>query len=836
MVNRVLLRLARVIDAGPRKVIVACLLSAVVAAIVVSRMPVKTDLLDVFPEGNPTIDAFREFVQDFGMMDGLVIVITSKDPSPEGLITAVESIGEKLSSSPLIESVDYNLMRSAGRVVAEHFPLYLDERGISLLSERLSPEGIRRQIRRNKDALLSPLGIPGEAEWISRDPLNLREIVRSSLLRGTVPKGLDLSMGYYMDRDHKIALVMARPKVSARDIAFVGRLYRETARIAARASAEAGGSGVIEVGLAGGYARAAEASAAIWRDMVLSFSTSFIFVMLLIYGAFRPPAIILGAFALTLFTALAWTLLLAYVLYGALNIVTSIVAAMLIGLYVDYMIHTYHRFDEELQRGMSPLEALERTLSTTGKALLSSSTTSSIAFFSVVVTSFQGLHELGVVAGFGVLFCLLSTFLLMASLLSWLAKGYPSSLRAGRPGGIKTVWAERLVERRGVVVVAVFSALLLLAFAGAARSRFDAGVDSIGLKKSPAQAVERKLEEKVGRKGEPMFLVARAESQARLEEDFDVLERQGERWRKAGVVGTFSSPAILVPPPRAQREARRLLSETGLPGRYTAQDLEKTIHKEMEQQGMVPNGSLARYAEGIINALRREGIVDLPDLARSGDPRASYFYNGSRTAIAAHLTSSGMLWERPVLSALKDDVRKLGPDFTLVGPSMIFDEIRSTILWESGLAILISFVANWLIVRLHFHSFRNVALVMLPVTAGTVFTVGTMGAFGFHFNFFNVAGIALIFGFGVDYGIYLMQAHMDGVGGTGAEAIHRTGGNIVLCSVTTVASCGSLITSHYRGLASIGTVLCLGAIFCLLSSLLLLPALLRYADAPGGRR
>jgi predicted RND superfamily exporter protein len=107
-----------------------------------------------------------------------------------------------------------------------------------------------------------------------------------------------------------------------------------------------------------------------------------------------------------------------------------------------------------------------------------------------------------------------------------------------------------------------------------------------------------------------------------------------------------------------------------------------------------------------------------------------------------------------------------------------------------------------------------------------------MGAAGIPFNFFNVAGIALVFGFGVDYGIYLMQARRAGPGGGGAEALRRTGGSIVLCAATTVASCGSLVTSHYRGLASIGVVLCFGAVFCILSTVFLLPSLLRYADLP----
>jgi hypothetical protein len=225
-------------------------------------------------------------------------------------------------------------------------------------------------------------------------------------------------------------------------------------------------------------------------------------------------------------------------------------------------------------------------------------------------------------------------------------------------------------------------------------------------------------------------------------------------------------------------------------------------------------------------------VVDLPELARSEDPRASYFYNGSRTAIAAHLTSPGERWGGGALSALKEDVRSMGPDFALTGPSLIFEEIRSSILHQSVLAILLSFAANWVIVGLHFRRLRIVALVMVPVMAGTLFTLGAMGAAGIPFNFFNVAGIALIFGFGVDFGIYFMQSRMENPAGGAAEALRRTGGSIILCAATTVASCGSLVTSHYRGLASIGGVLCLGAVFCLLSTVLLLPSLIVALERP----
>jgi predicted RND superfamily exporter protein len=824
------------IDARPGKIAVVFLLAAAASGGIVARMPVRTNLLDVLPEGNPTIRAFRGFLEDFGMMDSLVLVVSSRERSPDRLIQAVETIGEELAASPRVASVDYNLVRSGGRFVGEHFPAYLDSGGVGRLSERLSPEGIRRQIRRNRDGLLSPLASPLDAEWISGDPLNLREIVRESLLRRTVTKGIDLSTGYYMDADRTVALLMVRPRGSARDTAFVAALYREVAGIAAKVSDGSGIDAGVKVGLAGEYASVAEATGVIWRDMVFSFLSSFVLVLVLVYAAYRPPAAVLCAFVLTLFAALSWTLLFAYLLYGGLNIVTSIVAAMLIGLYVDYMIIMYHRFNGEIRVGRSPLQALETTFSETGKALLSSSATSCVAFFSVVVTSFRGLHELGVVAGFGVLFCLLSTFLVMGSLLSWLAKVSPARIAAGRSGGVPTGWAARLVEGRSGTVVAVFSIFLFLSILGSARTRFDAGIEAIGPVDSKVEQVQRVIEEKFGRKGEPLFLVARADGDRRLAADFDALDLQGERWRRAGMVETFSSPAMLVPPPRFQKESRRLLSDAGLSVRYDDAGLEKAIRREMEAQGMVPGGDLAAYAAGIVHALAGDGAVDLPGFARSGDPRATYFFNGSRNAIAAHLAPPGGRWDQGALAAMKEDVRALGPDFALTGPPLIFEEIRSSIVWECTLATLIAFAANWIIVGLHFRRLRDTALVMLPVTAGSLLTVGAMGAIGIPFNFFNVAGIALLFGFGVDYGIYYMQSHRESPTGGAAEALRRTGGGIVLCALTTLASCGSIILSHYRGLASIGAVLCLGAVFCILSTVLLLPSLIDTLERPRTRK
>jgi predicted RND superfamily exporter protein len=435
MLESSLRRLARTIDAYPRRIAIACLIAAVLAAAAVTRIPVTTDLLDVMPDRAPAIVAFTDFLRDFGILGGLVIAVETQEESADALIAVVQALGERLAASPAVASVDYNALRSSFRFVAAHFPVYLDDRGIARLANRLTPEGIRAQIARNRESLLSPVASPFEAEAIGRDPLNLRELIQDSVLGRLSTGALDLSTGYYLDRSHRLALLMVRPRGSTRDITFVRGLHAEVHRIAAQVLAEEGESRTMRVGLAGGYARAAEAVSVIWQDMVLSFAVSFVLVLLLLCVAFRPSLAVLGVFVLTLFAALAWTLCLAYLLYGSLNIVTSIVAAMLVGLFVDYMIHVYTRFGESFRLHGSSLQALERTLTGTGKAILSGALTTALSFFSVVITSFRGMHELGVVAGFGVLFCLLATLVFMPALLTWLAKSRPGGAPWRRLGG-----------------------------------------------------------------------------------------------------------------------------------------------------------------------------------------------------------------------------------------------------------------------------------------------------------------------------------------------------------------------------------------------------------------
>ena len=75
MLDSIVRWLARAIDANPRRIAITCLVATVLATALVVRIPVTADLLDVMPENTPSIVAFTDFLRDFGILNGLVVVV-----------------------------------------------------------------------------------------------------------------------------------------------------------------------------------------------------------------------------------------------------------------------------------------------------------------------------------------------------------------------------------------------------------------------------------------------------------------------------------------------------------------------------------------------------------------------------------------------------------------------------------------------------------------------------------------------------------------------------------------------------------------------------------------
>jgi len=102
---------------------------------------------------------------------------------------------------------------------------------------------------------------------------------------------------------------------------------------------------------------------------------------------------------------------------GRLNILSITIVPILIGLAIDYGVHLIFRYEEEVRHGQSRRLAIGKALGFTGIGVLTNALTIAGAFYCMLLTDFKGVREMGLIAGSGVLVCLVPMLTLLPLLL-----------------------------------------------------------------------------------------------------------------------------------------------------------------------------------------------------------------------------------------------------------------------------------------------------------------------------------------------------------------------------------------------------------------------------------
>ncbi len=159
-----------------------------------------------------------------------------------------------------------------------------------------------------------------------------------------------------------------------------------------------------------------------------------------------------------------YTLAFTTLTVGHLNILTITFVPMLIGLAIDYAVHLITRYEEELHHGKTEQEAITKAMVFTGQGIFTGALTTAGAFLAMYFTNFQGIKEMGIICGGGLLVCLIP---MMTMLPVMLLRGRQNVLDHqirddDRRARIENIWLQR------PVLVAVIIASLC---AGGACSR-----------------------------------------------------------------------------------------------------------------------------------------------------------------------------------------------------------------------------------------------------------------------------------------------------------------------------------------------------------------------------
>ena len=335
MKEKIFKKIAELSHTHYKKVIIISIVLTLVFGLLALRLQLATDIVNLLPSKSKVSKDFMGAIKDFGTLDFLVVVVQTKDVGGEegvsGLKLFADEFAKRLSATNLIKGIDYKISENQKEFFREHFTkdmfLFLTEKELDAIKEKLKDEEIEKQIKRNKSILLSQASF-GMKELVRVDPLGLLPILKDYFSSGSGGFRFDMMDGYFLSEDRTTLLMLARPVKGALDVEFAKILMSDVKRIEKEIAAEKNLNDKIRVGYTGGYPIAVGDEATIKRDMILTFVSSFFTILLLFYFAYRGIAILIYI-SIPLQMALIWSFGISYIFLGQLNMVTVAFAAIL---------------------------------------------------------------------------------------------------------------------------------------------------------------------------------------------------------------------------------------------------------------------------------------------------------------------------------------------------------------------------------------------------------------------------------------------------------------------------------------------------------------------------
>lgn len=621
----------------------------------------------------------------------------------------------------------------------------------------------------------------------------------------------------------------------------------------------------VQTRITGSVAMAEEEMQNLAADGPIVSALSFSLVCLLLFLALRS-ILTVAAVLLTLAFGLMVTTAFALFAFGQLNLISVTFAVLFIGMGVDFGIQFVMRFREEQGRiGTDIHTALETTARSTGAALTLAAAAAAIAFFSFTPASYRGLAELGAIAGSGMIVALFANLTLLPALL----KLFRISVRPDDQGinPFATSAGDLLLNyRRPILAVAALT--LVGAVLLAPSLRFD--FNPLNLRDPTTESVITFKDLLQDPDVSPYLIevllpdLETARSRAAELKRLPLVKKAvtaasfvpGNQEEKLGIIGNMelslgpllqeSSDDTLPPPTTAEAQSTvedvlKQLKDPSGPASYSfklataMRRLSDALDRLMATPGW-PDRALAELGPRLIgdfptvleklDKLLQAKKFDIEDLP--GDLRSRYLAPDGRARIEVY--PAEVLSNNHALRRFVHEVQKVEPRTARSAVGIVAG--GDTVIESSLQATLLALMATTVFMILLIRNLRGVLLVLLPLLAALLFTLGSSVLFDLPLNYANIIALPLLIGLANAFGIYLVLRHRHSNIATLLRS--STPPAILFSGLTTMASFGSLAIARHPGMSYMGVLVTLALIFALLSSLILLPAVM--AEWQGHRR
>ena len=613
----------------------------------------------------------------------------------------------------------------------------------------------------------------------------------------------------------------------------------------------------IDVRISGEVALANEEIAAGMSGVELAGSLSLLLLALILGIGIRSLSVISAIFMM-LMMGIAWTAAYATAMVGSYNTLSLIFLVMFFGLGVDFAVHYCLRLIEAKRLEVSSTStntdsAAVIATADLGTTLLLCAITSSIAFLAFLPTEYNGLAELGLISagGMAIAFLLSLTFfpawfaiagygkiiqkqvnknqhdkkksftlpttatliatLLLASVAAYFAKDISFSYSVLAMRDQDTEAMSTLLDMQRSNIVTDYSIFVVA----------DPNSDIAQLKEQLLQLTSvAKVE--LPQDHLPQFQQIKQQYMLPVHEQlspldpvtaapaFDPRTSQDAITAMIELLDVEQQDAFI----DEDEEAIKALSQA-LETLSANSDLQKAFQKAIV---IGVNQDLQRLQQWF--AAKPYDLMDLPANVRDR------LYS-EELGLLLNVIPKADMTNKQETDQFVFDVMGVAPN--VAGRTIMEWGIGKVVVESFVQAVITAVVGITILLALYFRHWVPVVLVLIPLFLTTLFTFAFIQITGMTLNMANILVVPLIFGLGVDTGIHVVHRYHQSYD-LNEMLFSSTSKAVLISALTTIGTFISLSFSAHKGAASIGLLLSVAISLLLITTFIVLPALLAAFD------
>ena len=869
------------IAARPKWIIAALAVATLACAgVSVKYLKLDADTDSLIGEDQPFLKDWRRFIKDFGDLEYVIAVVDPRGDAPAA-DRAVQELSARLATLASVAKVHGSIdaqdqWRLAPRAMSDDELADLADAAGAL--PVLAARPTLAQLLKDGDARVKLL----LDEGAKMDAATQRSTAANAFMllgvaasgqpnADTLPLATALQTRWLSNEGGALRLVLVMPKKNYQSLAVVDESLLAMRKVIAEIQAK---EPTIEIGLTGKPVLQADEMETTSSDMniasIVALALCAALFMIVFRGVKRP------LFAVAAFLAgAALTYAAATIMIGSLNLLSVVFMLVLVGVGLDYGIHMIARYLEGL-RHMDSAASVRHMMRTATPSMLAGAAVSAGTFLIAIFVPMQGLRELGIISGVGLLLCAATMAIgLPALLLCFDKRGADDSKQlsffASRTVSAHTHSSAPLMRHQ------IFVAVSLLAMvAGVVIAWERVGFESNLLKLQAADlssvSWQRRLQTEGGNStwfgavitdsfDKVAPLVEKAKLQPLIRNSRSVLDfvkadsprRDQMRAVIAGASGAFNANAnasfntnaaaqtalsteantkskLLELAQRAGDRVESLANganTAGAPAKDVAMIRNLALSLRALRNALETNEITAKTRADESIALAAFAAQQLQigaglSLRDSLPPAVRDSFSSANNQFAILLHPQEDIWEPGAMAPFVAAMRTVDPSVT-GAPITVFESVqlmRTSFLWQGLIAS--AFVLALL--YLDFRSVKLTAIAFLSLLAGLGWTVGIMGLLKIPFTLANFFAIPIMIGLGIDSAIHITHRVLEGGLTHGFGSTRRA---VMVTAITTTIGFGTLLFAQHRGLRGLGEVMTIASLCCLVSAVWLLPAMLR---------